>query len=236
MPAKKILVSGVMLLLPSLALVATPSAVAAATLPKVTVRVEGKTKTLLATTSVQTHSGWITKFGAPTRACPATSGQGALSDATHGNWKGSYSSTYDEYLITQILGETESGTKEYWEIFVNNVAAATGACQIKLHTGDQLLFAAVPSTGKAQTPLGISAPAHAAQGKAFRVKVVGYNAKGKPRPLAGATVSAGGTTARTNASGVATVTDKSPGRFVLTAKDTGYIRTEADVDVTPVAY
>jgi Domain of unknown function (DUF4430) len=119
---------------------AAPRASAAAA-PKVTVTVQGKTKTLLATKTVQPASGWITRGGAPSGKCPADSAQGALNVATHGNWKGKWYSSYGgEYFITGILGDTETSKKYYWGLYVNGKAASKGACEVKLKSGDKLLF------------------------------------------------------------------------------------------------
>ena len=118
---------------------AVPHATAAAA-PKVTVTVQGRTKTLLAATTVQPKSGWITRGGAPAGKCPADSAQGALNVATHGNWKGSWSASYHEYYITGILGDNETSKKYYWGFYVNGKAASKGACDVKLKAGDKLLF------------------------------------------------------------------------------------------------
>jgi len=108
--------------------------------PKVTITIQGKTKTLLATKTVQGKSGWITRGGAPSGKCSADSVQGALNAATHGNWKGSWYSSYKEYYITAILGDTETSKKYYWGLYVNGKLASKGACDIPLKSGDKLLF------------------------------------------------------------------------------------------------
>lgn len=116
------------------------SALASAAAPKVTVTVQGRSKTLLASKTVQPGSGWITRGGAPSGKCPVDSAQGALNIATHGSWKGKWYSSYNEYLITGILGESETGKKYYWGLYVNGKSAAKGACDIKLKSGEKLLF------------------------------------------------------------------------------------------------
>ncbi len=219
----------------ALAAAAAPAAVASASLPKVTVRIEGKAKTLLAATTVQTRSGSITKDGAPTGVCPASSAQGALNVATKGNWSGSWSASYEEYFVTKILGETESGTKEYWEIFVNNVAASAGACEIKLHSGEQVLFAAVTVSGPAAYPLGVVVPSVIVVGRPFVVEVVGYNAKGKKRPLAGASVAVGSHSGPTNSKGEISLTGSHTGTFTLQVNAKGYIRDEVQIHVVGAA-
>jgi hypothetical protein len=201
---------------------AAPAANAAA--PTVTVRVEGKARTLLGATAVQTHSGWITKGAVPTGKCPAASGQGALDVATKHRWDGSFSSGLGSYFIKTILGETENGPSVYWSIFVNDRSATTGACGIKLHPGDQLLFAAAKYP---EYPLAIQAPGSARVGHAFTAKVVWFNAKGKAVPLAGAAVSIGGRSGKTDRHGALSLTPSRAGTFVLEASHSGYIRAAA---------
>jgi hypothetical protein len=205
-------------------LVLVPGAVAAGG-TTVTVRVEGLNSTLLGTKTVTTHSGWITKYGAPKGGCPANSGQGALDVATRHSWVGTWSTKYGpEYEITSILGEAHSFTsKDFWEIFVNNVPASAGACELNLHPGEQLLFAAVPDSGQ-DVPLGLRAPRSATVGNSFTVKVVSFSG-GKSKPLVGARVTGAGVkSAVTNKRGLATIVDAHAGSLVLHAEKKGYIR------------
>jgi hypothetical protein len=108
--------------------------------PKVSITIQGKTRTLLATETVQGRSGWITRGGAQSGKCAADSAQGALNIATHGKWQGKWYSSYREYFITGILGDTETSKKYYWGLYVNGKLASKGACQIKLTSGAKLLF------------------------------------------------------------------------------------------------
>ncbi|MGH3415882.1 MAG: DUF4430 domain-containing protein [Actinocrinis sp.] len=119
---------------------AAPQAGTAAAGPKVTVTIKDRTKTLLATKTVRTKPGWITRGGALTGKCPATSAQGALNVATRGHWKGKWYASYHEYYITGILGETETTKKYYWGLYVNGKSTSKGACLVKLKSGDRLVF------------------------------------------------------------------------------------------------
>jgi len=196
--------------------------------PEVTLRIEGVKKTLLAPERVRTSSGWITKYGAPRGKCPATSAQGALDMATHGHWKGTWYSQYNEYLITSIRGEKPSGN-DFWEIFVNNRPSPKGACALKLHRGDQLLFA---DTDGKHYPAALTAPERVTAGNSFTVRLLGFAAHGKSKPLAGIKITGNGTqTIKTNSAGQATVTTQRSGKLVLGASPAGYIRTEAVVHV-----
>jgi hypothetical protein len=212
-----------------------PAAVARSTPPKVTVRVEGKTKTLLAATTVQTRSGSITKGGAPSGACPAGSAQGALDVATKGHWRGKFDSSFKSYFVTKILGDTESGAKTFWEVLVNDVPSQSGFCGTKLRRGDRVLFAVVGSSGATAAPIRVSAPAIATVGQPFTVKAVYYTAKGKAKPLAGATVKVGSQSAKTNSAGTAAFTAPQTGTLKVAAGKTGYIRDEASVRVLGAA-
>jgi hypothetical protein len=210
------------------ALAVTPAVALASGPTTVTVRVEGQHRTLLPATSVRTHAGSITKGGAPAGACPATTAAGALNAATHRRWQ---SGKYGSFglSVTSVLGESHPFTsKYYWSIFVNNRFASAGICGLKLHRGEQLLFAAVPDKGT-EFPIVLSAPAHATTGGAFTVKASAFGAKGGAKPLAGVSVKDGGVT---NQQGVTTVTAATAGKLHLTASRTGYIRAEATVTVS----
>lgn len=212
----------------ALTLALTP-AVAQAT--QVSVRVEGKTKTLLAATTVSTHTGSITTGGAPSGACPAASGQGALDVATRHRWAGPFSKDLGSYFIKTILGETDNGPKIYWSIFVNNISASTGACEIKLHRGDQLLFAAATYP---EYPIALVVPRTAHVNQRVVGKVVAYNAKGVAKPLPGAIVSVNGHSGRTDSHGKVPLTPSRAGTYRLTASKTGYIRAATvTLKVTP---
>jgi hypothetical protein len=191
----------------------------------VTVRVEGLTHELLAPTTATTHTGWITKAGTPQGKCPATSGAGALDVATHHRWGGAYSSSLG-LAVTSILGETHTfSSKDYWSVWVDNRFASAGVCGLKLHRGEQLLFAAVPISGT-EYPIALTAPSRVAAGAAFKVHVVWVAPKGT-KPLAGARVNG----AVTDARGVATIQAGSAGKLLLRATKVGYIRA-APVSVT----
>jgi Domain of unknown function (DUF4430) len=189
----------------------------------VTVRIEGRSRTLLAPTTVRTNSGWITMNHAPRGACPATSAAGALDSATHHRWSGPFSTNFDDYLITSILGDRESSKAYYWGIWIDNKYATAGACEIKLHRGDRLLFA-VDSVAHHEHPIELTGSSRVAAGHSFSVKVVWFRDSGAEQPLSGATVTASGISAVTNRQGVARITATHAGALVLRAARSGYIR------------
>jgi hypothetical protein len=208
----------------SLALAVAPGVAQAG--QKVRVRIEGATKTLQPARTVTTPSGSITKFGAPAGVCPGASAAGALNAATNGRWKAKFYSSFNDYLIGSVLGETPNTKTGYWGIWVDNRYATTGACEIKLKPADQILFA-VDSVKKHEHPLGIIAPAKATAGKAFTLKVVSYTDKGKATPLAGAHVRGGGLNLVSGKGGSVPVTPGAATKLTYTATDKDYIRSAA---------
>jgi hypothetical protein len=208
---------------------AAAPALAAASGPQVSVRVEGLSSTLLSAKTVTVPSvGSVTQDHIAAGLCPTDSGQGALTVATRGDWKGTWYASYKDYDITSILGDTPNAKQDYYEIFVNDVPASVGACEITLKPGDKLLFAVVPDKGKAQRPLALSTTV---TGTKVTAKVVGYSAKGVPSPLRGATVKLGRITLATSANG--TVSFVAPTRrTALVASAPGYIRDETTVAPT----
>ena len=122
-----------------LALAVSGVALAAGSGPAVSVQVKTLSKTILRATGVHGKKGSITKGKTPKGKCPGTSAAGALDAATHGKWTGKYSASLHEIFITSILG-VKPPAKDFWEIVVNGKPASTGACEIKLHAGEHLLF------------------------------------------------------------------------------------------------
>jgi hypothetical protein len=217
-----------------LAVVLTPTAALAASAPAVTVRVEGVKRTLLAPTVVHSGNGWITKGGTPKGSCSTATAAGALDAATRHNWTGSWDTSFGALLLTGIFGETHSlKSKDYWSVWVDGKYAQSGICGLKLHRGEQLLFAAVPDSYKTTNgPLVVIAPATATTARPFTVTVDYTTAAGKLKPLAQARLSGGGVTATTNRQGKATIVAHRAGTLTLNAAKTGYIRAEARVRVS----
>lgn len=202
---------------------APTAALAAGT--SVSVRVEGINRTLLPTKVVHTHSGAIRTGGTPAGACPATTAAGALDVATVHRWSGTYGSY--GLSVTQIFGETHTFTsKDYWSVWVDNKFASAGICSLKLHRGEQLLFAAVPIKGT-EYPIVMSGPKHAAAGQSFTLKLSYINNKGAVKPVAGARVRGNGAAGVTNAAGTLSVTATHKGKLAYTAAKTGFIRSGA---------
>jgi hypothetical protein len=209
------------------ALLAPSTAALAAGPPKVTVRVEGKNRTLLSAKLVQTHAGSLTKGGAPAGACPAASAAGALDVATHHGWGATFSTSFSDYELTSILGETWTfNSPNFWGVWIDDHFASTGICEIKLHAGDQLLFAADP-VKHMEEPLGLSGPAKPKLGHAFTLRVVVFNDKGVGKALAGVRVHGSGVNATTNGKGIVRVTPNGKGALTIRADKPGFIRAAA---------
>jgi hypothetical protein len=122
-----------------LALTASGAALAAGSGPSVSVQVKTMTKTLLTATGVHGEQGSISKGGTPKGKCSGATAAGALDAATHGKWTAKWYAKYNDIFVTSILGVHPTGS-QFWEIVVNGKAASTGACEIKLHAGQKLLF------------------------------------------------------------------------------------------------
>ncbi len=205
----------------STALVLAPASAAPAAGTAVSVRIEGRTSTLLAPTLVHTHAGSITKGGAAKGSCPASTAAGALDAATRGRWQGKIFSGTPGIFVASIFGVKPAGNF-YWTVFVDNRTAQAGVCGLKLRKGEQLLFAV---TDGSQFPIVLSGPARAGVGRPFELKAIYYKPTpkrpaGVPTPLAGAHVDG----AITNKHGTVTLTAHHAGRLKYAATETGYVR------------
>jgi hypothetical protein len=194
--------------------------------PKVSVRVEGKSKTLLQAKTVRTPSkGAITKGGAAKGSCPASgTAAGAFNVATKGDWSAKNFSF--GLQVNSILGESVNNKTRYWEFFVNDHVASKGVCDQKVKAGDRLLFADVPVKGGAEFPIQLKAPAKATVGTPFRVKAFYFpGASKKTKPLSD--VKLKGIKGKTNAKGVATVTATKAGKLSIVGSKRNEIRSAA---------
>jgi hypothetical protein len=205
----------------------------------VTVRVEGLNETLLLPTQVTTTAEPVIKDGKPEDSCTGTSAAGALQLATAGNWNGQWFSGLD-YSVETIEGQDYPFTQPYyWSFWLDNKPATEGVCETELNPGDSVLFfleCFSETSGVCPpvppNPLGIEAPAMAEVGKPITVGVTSYaNATGAPSPAVGATVTYGGESAVTDASGHATLTFSNAGKVILNATAPASVRTETTVCV-----
>jgi hypothetical protein len=100
------------------------------------------------------------------------------------------------------IGKSKSTSKLSWYLKVNHKNPNRGGESVKVHAGDQVLWALEPFPYPEE--LSLLAPFSAHPGVPFEVTVFSYNDKGKKKPAAGATVT--GALLPTDASGHTMVT------------------------------
>lgn len=108
------------------------------------------------------------------------------------------------------IGGSEATSKLSWYLKVNHVNPELGGEAVKLHAGDEVLWAlaAFPYPDE----LALVAPDRAMPGQPFSVRAFSYDEKGKKKPAAGVTVS--GAEAPTGGDGRTTVVLEKPRRLI----------------------
>jgi len=108
------------------------------------------------------------------------------------------------------VGGVEATKSEGWFVKVNHKLLSVGGERVKVHTGQEVLWAygAYPYPEE----LVLLAPGHVRAGRPFGVRVFAYDEKGKKTPASGVTVS--GASGPTDQAGRATVTLAAPARLV----------------------
>lgn len=118
----------------------------------VTLRVEGSTGTVfegpvrttghnVTTVAGGTHHCDGTNNGAnPTAGPTATSALDTGSLTAGFTFDGTYNSTFDDFLISRIGGETQTST-QFWGVLLNGALTPVGGCQQQVTTGDEVLWA-----------------------------------------------------------------------------------------------
>ncbi len=104
------------------------------------------------------------------------------------------------------VGKSKSSSKRSWYLKVNHKDPQRGGEQVKVHAGDEVLWALAPYPYPEE--LVLSAPATAKAGKAFTVTVTAYDDTGKHKPAVGVTVT--GASGPTGADGTTTVVLSQP--------------------------
>jgi hypothetical protein len=84
------------------------------------------------------------------------------------------------------VGKSKATARRSWYLKVNHVDPQRGGEQVKVHAGDEVLWALEPYPYPEE--LLLSAPETAEAGQAFTVKVTAYDDAGKHKPAAGVTV------------------------------------------------
>jgi hypothetical protein len=108
------------------------------------------------------------------------------------------------------IGGSEATSKLSWYLKVNHVNPELGGEGVKLHAGDEVLWALAPFPYPDE--LVLVAPDRAMAGHEFTVRVFAYDEKGKKKPAPGATVS--GAEAPTGGDGRTTVVLQKPRRLI----------------------
>lgn len=193
---------------------------------EVNVRIAGETPAAqLGPTTVDTRADGT--FGPDD--CPNASAGGAVDLAVKQNW--------DRRALTQtVLGETHAFTRnDFWALWINLELAQVGLCDYVPKAGDDLLLVASvsdPATfAPTPTPLSLrDVPPGATAGEPFTVTVLQHASPDGVRtttaPVAGATVTAGDTSATTGPDGKATLQLDRPGRVQLVATRAGNVSTD----------
>ncbi len=195
-------------------------AVAAAKPHVVTVRVEGASATLLPQTQVSTTTA-KTLGGHP---CGGSTAAAALDNATGGQWSGKWFSSFDDFQVFTILGETPAGANDYWTLWIDGRSSSTGACATTLHAGDhELWFDCLgDSQGNCSNdPLAVRAPSAVRRGHRVTVRVTQLDAGGHGTPVSGAVLSGGGVVKVTGDGGTATFRAPKSGLLELQATKSG---------------
>jgi hypothetical protein len=228
----------VLALVATLALALTTASASAAT-GTVSVRVEGLSATVLPATDATTTLSPMSKDGDSKHVCPGTSALAALNTATSGNWDGPWNTSFNQYEVLTIGGEThlfepESEANYFWSYWLDDRESFIGACESEVQPGDRIVFFPACFGGACpppQLPLEVEAPATANTGEAVHVTVKRYSASGEGVPASGAAVAGGANPVTTDASGSVAVTFTSAGAHTLRVSAPESVRTEATVCV-----
>jgi hypothetical protein len=195
----------------------------------VKLRVEGATGTIFEGT-VRTRGHNVTTVAGGTHHCDGTNNgvnptagptaTGALDtgSATAGfTFDGPYDTSFDDFFITRVGGETQTAT-QFWGILLNGAFTAVGGCQQRVATGDEVLFA-FDAFSKSHA-LALTGPARVRVGRPATYHVTDEQTG---TPIAGASVNG----ATSNAAGDATVTFTAPAVTRVKADRSDSIRSNA---------
>jgi len=113
--------------------------------------------------------------------------------------------------LCAIGGVEPKGKEAFWQLRIDHKASSVGGDAVKLKPRQEALwYLTEASPGPAE--LALKAPRAVRPGKAFRVRVLAYDEKGRAKPAAGVKVS--GAASRTDARGYAAVTLRRPVRLI----------------------
>jgi len=109
------------------------------------------------------------------------------------------------------IGGREPRGEGYWQLRVNHRSSQVGGDAVKLKPRDEVLWY-LTAGFPAPDELWLKAPRRVRAGRAFRVRVLAFDEKGKSGPAAGVKVSGAGK--RTNANGYTVVSLRRPARLI----------------------
>lgn len=201
----------------------------------VSIRVEGKARTLVKERTVTIADAPIIKDGDPNHACNGLTALGALHAGTEGNWSGPWFEGLG-YSAETIMG-SKPKAPGYYELWVDHKLSSVGLCDAALKDGqDVLMFVqdceydpALEGCKDPVTPLGVRVAKTIKRNTVRTIKVVDYSAAGKATPEAKATVYVNGAKlGRTKADGTIKVKGSKTGVATVYAKKAGHARSETD--------
>jgi hypothetical protein len=200
--------------------------------PSVTIRVEGKGKTMVEEQRLATPDAPVPTS---TGTCNGNTALGALHQAVSGDWSGN--GDFGTEFVERIRDENYpiGATPDGWTFWVNNKEASSGPCDYTAQEGDQILYLVSRCEFDGSTcanppvlPLELRAPATASTTTPSEVTVVRYDTGGNAAPVKDARVIGQGVDATTNADGKASVTFSQPGEVTLKADKPGLVRSAAE--------
>ena len=145
----------------------------------------------------------------------------ALTSAGLTESNSTFDARFDDFFITDI-GEAAVPGESFWQLALNFKRADVGGGQLRVTTGDSVLWALIGNPYQTLVPLRLKGPPSATVNTAFKVTVLDGETR-KPVPLV--TVSPGGGTRRTDMNGQVEITLTEAGEHDLRADAPGiYVR------------
>ena len=115
----------------------------------------------------------------------------ALTSAGLTESNSTFNAQFDDFLITNIGGEAAVPNQSFWQLALNFKRADVGGGQLRVTTGDSVLWALVGNGYQTLVPLRLKGPPSARVNTVFKVTVLDGETR-KPVPLV--TVTPGGGT------------------------------------------
>jgi hypothetical protein len=197
--------------------------------PNVTIRIEGKAKTLVEEQRLAAPDGRVSAGDG--NSCSGDTALGAMHQAVGGDWSGPWGGT--TYFIERIRDENYpfGATPDGWTYWVNGREAMVGACEYPLQEGDDVLYLVSrcewdgsKCANDPVLPLELRVPATARTDAPSEVTVVMLDGMGGTKPADHARIVGPGVDATTDAQGRASITFAQAGQIALKADRAGSVR------------